>query len=155
MGPQAVGKSAVIEELKEYLPAYRVFQIDDYRRKYSDATPQGEMKAWAKMFQWAGYAQNIIVESSGTSRNLRLFLTNLTEGAMVHVLLSASTNTRESRHQQRLSAGYHVPPMYFPTNFYHDASCLYKPDLEILTEKKQPFEVAAEIVDWLPSDFLD
>mgnify|MGYP000700494444 CR=1 FL=1 len=154
MGPQAVGKSTIIQELKDYLPEYSIFSIDDYRRRYSDATPEGEMKAWSKMFQWAGQAQNIIVESSGTSRNLRLFLTGLTEGKMIHILLSASTNTRESRHLMRLSAGYHVPPMYFPTNFYHDASCLYRPDVEIVTEKKQPYEVAAQIIESLPSAFI-
>lgn len=156
MGPQAVGKSTVIEELKEYLPQFEVFGIDDFRRKENSPTPNGEMEAWYQLFRQANSKRHIVLESSGTSMNLAQVISGLNtlELEIISVLLTASTTTRLVRKEQREAKGYQNPPMYFIPTFESTNGYVLPATIIINTEKKQPFEVAAEIVEFLPGEFL-
>lgn len=156
MGPQAVGKSTVIEELKEYLPRFEVFSIDDFRRNFNSSTPNGEMNAWYQLFRHANSKYRIILESSGTSLNLAQVIAGLNtlELEIISVSLMASDDTRLIRKKQRDAYGYQNPPMYFLPNFEFSKEFILPPNLVIDTEKKQPFEVAAEIIEFLPYEFM-
>ena len=153
MGPMAVGKSTVIGELKDYLPHYEVLAIDDYRRHYSDGTPEGEMKAWGEMYLAAARIDRIIVESSGTSHNLKLLIESLT-GAVIHVELNANVLIRTKRKEEREAAGYQKPPIYFDTIWFIERPTVYRDVLGIYTDKP-PYEVAAEIIESLPGGFME
>ncbi|MBB3842186.1 adenylate kinase family enzyme [Runella defluvii] len=152
MGPQAVGKSTVIEELKDYLPTYSSLSIDWFRHMYSDGTPNGEMKAWYELYVAASCEEYIILESSGTSNNLKILIESL-ECEVVHVLLDAGMLTVQLRYDEREKMGYKAPPMYFRRNILFDWPLVF-PNSIIINTEKPPYQAAAEIVESLPSEFI-
>lgn len=152
----AVGKTTVIEELKDYLPRFQAFGIDDFRRKENSITPSGEMQAWYQLFHHANTQRRIILESSGRSFNLLQVVAglNTVELEMVNVLLTASLLTRLERKEEREANGYQNPPMYFTPTFELSNELAIPPTIVIDTEKKQPYEVAAEIAMAVPAEFI-
>lgn len=156
MGPMAVGKSTVIGELQEYLPQYKVFAIDEFRRKFSNGTPEGDANAWYQMYRHANSCQYIITESSGTSYNLCELIRALNncDLQIITIALSASKEVRWERKQERQRAGYKNPPMYFLGDVGFEGSLVLPATFKLNTETIQPYEVASEIVESLPSDFI-
>jgi hypothetical protein len=156
VGPVAVGKSSVIEELKEYLPQYQVFGIDAYRKQYSNGTPEGDTNAWFEMFRHANGCKYIIVESTGTSYNLMQFISGLNncELEICTVSLSASAATRGERKEERERAGYENPPMYFVGDVAYNGNLVLPANLHYDTETMQPYEIAIEVVAMLEGEFV-
>ncbi|WP_273210536.1 hypothetical protein [Runella zeae] len=156
IGPRAVGKTTVIEELKNYLVEYTVLAIDDFRRMYDTSTPEGEMEAWFALYSAALKEQKIIIESSGTSNNLLQVIGGLTsqsELEMYNILLEADDSTLSLREKIRQEAGYKRPRLYFEPK-----GRIGKPTVPVCmrlnTEKAAPFEIASAIFDNLPSQYL-
>lgn len=155
MGPMAVGKTTVIRELLAYLPQYRTALIDNYRRDFSDGTPQGESLAWIEMLRYTEQVEFLIIESSGTSININSLISVLNSHT-INIYLSAHVYVRTDRKQKREVQGYQNPPMYFESSveWYFERPLVLKPDITFNTNEKQPYEVAAEIMEALPSEFI-
>lgn len=157
IGPQAVGKTTVIAELKEYLPEYRVLAIDDFRRQYDSSTPEGEMRAWQALLHDARSYERIIIESSGTSHNLNHVLRGVFKNDPAHIFtirLEANVILRSNRVIKRDQQGYVNPPMYFEIGGAVFRKAVLPIHATFNTESEQPFEVAAQIFDLLPSEFV-
>lgn len=156
IGPQAVGKSTVIEELKEYLPDYRILAIDDFRRQYDSSTPEGEMRAWAELLRWCG-GKKIIIESSGTSNNLLHVIGGMSAFGSIKVctvLLEANVMVLNRRLIERNKKGYIAPKLYFDATYLPYRDAVVPVTIKLHTDTEQPYEVAAQIYDLLPSEFV-
>lgn len=154
IGPQAVGKTTILKELMSYLPHYYAVTIDDYRRNFSDGTPQGEMRAWIEMLKYTQGIQWLIIESSGTSNNTKDLVFAL-NAHVFNVHLTADISVRTQRKAERESEGYRNPPLYFEmAEGYFERQLTIDPDITINTENEQPYEIAARIIDLLPSEFI-
>lgn len=157
IGPQAVGKTTVIEELKEYLADYRVLAIDDFRRQYDSSTPEGEMRAWTELLRYATSSRKVIIESSGTSNNLLHVIAGMSAYGsieMYNIFLTANQKTIDIRKQKRGMRGYVSPPMYFTASNPFSRKHVIPVMAPINTECRQPYEIAAHIIDLLPSEFV-
>lgn len=157
IGPQAVGKTTVIEELRDYLPIYSVLAIDDFRKRFDSSTPMGEMQAWAELLRRANSNTRVIIESSGTSNNLLHVIGGIStwdDVKMFNIELTANPTVTEKRKQQRQWQGYLSPTLYFDagTPFFRQA--VIPVMASINTEKEQPYEIAAHIIDLLPAEFI-
>lgn len=156
IGPTAVGKSTVIQSLNERLPHYEVFAIDDFRRRIGASTPEGESQAWREVWIAALKADCSIIESDGTSPHLSMLLDRLWRAPGTNILtiaLEAPPKVRLKRAQQRIEAGYVLPPLSFTPHKKWLPLSEVSIGLRFTTADLSPTQVAEAILAQLPVDF--
>ncbi|MCP1384427.1 AAA family ATPase [Runella salmonicolor] len=157
VGPRATGKTTVIKELLEYLPQYEVLAIDDFRLKYGSNTPMKEFNAWMELSNRINECRYIILETSGTSQNLRevyQYLKFYYELEVFTVYLEAPLNERIRRQRDRKVRGYIEPIMYFERSIEEESRASVLPVQARIFNVNSAEECAGQIMDRLPDTMV-
>lgn len=104
IGNIAVGKSTVIDQLKQRLPDYNVFKIDDFRKAHLAYTAHGERMAQNALKMKIIDTQNsCIYESTGISKHFYSIVSawQKLKGNVVIVLLDAPLSVAQTRYWNR------------------------------------------------------
>jgi predicted kinase len=151
IGPPAVGKSTVIQSLNEYLPNYEVLDAEDLRLRMN--SPEAEAEAWRKIWIAVLKADDSIIESSGTSPHLHMLLDRLWRAPGTNIFtvaLEAPLRICRQRDRERQVANFE-PSRILDLKWEPLAELAI--GLKVNTVGKTPSQVAAELVEKLPSDF--
>ena len=113
MGNLASGKSSLIEAVKPDLKdSVNCLGIDEYRTLYEAHTYENETKAWTSLMSDVSESENVLLETSGTSKWIKEIKASWT-GLIISVHLKTPEHVCANRFSDRRKSGYKSPPMPF------------------------------------------
>ena len=127
IGNLATGKSTVCRLLNAELENFAYLSIDQFREIHNASTQRGESNAWQALKIAVYQNDNVIFESSGSSKNYKgiIDLFKSKGGRVVVFKLHCSIHESLIRRRNQIKAGYKPPPYAYQSNMVTTITRIY------------------------------